>query len=176
MEGLEKDHPYSESSQQHPPAREEYTVPGAITHRLRDRELLRKRKAEAQEKDTLQWWYLSGDMTFPTHLLAKHLTLESKVRAKGQRGAEELGEEEADSRVQSQCLSLKCKRRRRRSPQRKHRHLQRTMRRSLPCLWLKSHLVGLSRRWWRAPKLRILCIQQSMGKNQSQKKQDHQRL
>ncbi|XP_044876267.1 hemogen isoform X2 [Mauremys mutica] len=28
---------------------------GAITHRLRDRELLRKRKAEAQEKDTAQW-------------------------------------------------------------------------------------------------------------------------
>ncbi|XP_030421777.1 hemogen isoform X2 [Gopherus evgoodei] len=54
MEGLEKDHPYSESSQQHPPAREEHTVPGAITHRLRDRELLRKRKAEAQEKDTVQ--------------------------------------------------------------------------------------------------------------------------
>ncbi|KAG6928975.1 hemogen [Chelydra serpentina] len=55
MEGLEKDHPYSESSQQPPPAREEYTVPGAITRRLRDRELLRKRKAEAQEKDTVQW-------------------------------------------------------------------------------------------------------------------------
>ncbi|XP_034630518.1 hemogen isoform X1 [Trachemys scripta elegans] len=55
MEGLEKDHPYSGSSQQPPPAREEYTVPGAITHRLRDRELLRKRKAEAQEKDTVQW-------------------------------------------------------------------------------------------------------------------------
>ncbi|XP_034630519.1 hemogen isoform X2 [Trachemys scripta elegans] len=54
MEGLEKDHPYSGSSQQPPPAREEYTVPGAITHRLRDRELLRKRKAEAQEKDTVQ--------------------------------------------------------------------------------------------------------------------------
>ncbi|KAM9137904.1 hemogen isoform 2-T2 [Pangshura tecta] len=54
MEGLEKDHPYVESSQQPPPAREEYTVPGAITHRLRDRELLRKRKAEAQEKDTVQ--------------------------------------------------------------------------------------------------------------------------
>ncbi|XP_027676199.2 hemogen isoform X3 [Chelonia mydas] len=54
MEGLEKDHPYSESSQQPPPAREEHTVPGAITRRLRDRELLRKRKAEAQEKDTVQ--------------------------------------------------------------------------------------------------------------------------
>ncbi|NXU23432.1 HEMGN protein, partial [Thalassarche chlororhynchos] len=26
-----------------------------ITHRLRDRELLRKRKAEAQEKDSVQW-------------------------------------------------------------------------------------------------------------------------
>ncbi|NXO03144.1 HEMGN protein, partial [Rhinopomastus cyanomelas] len=26
-----------------------------ITHRLRDRELLRKRKAEAQEKDSIQW-------------------------------------------------------------------------------------------------------------------------
>ncbi|XP_073202142.1 hemogen isoform X1 [Lepidochelys kempii] len=55
MEGLEKDHPYSESSQQPPPAREEHTEPGAITRRLRDRELLRKRKAEAQEKDTVQW-------------------------------------------------------------------------------------------------------------------------
>ncbi|TFJ97900.1 vegetative cell wall protein gp1-like [Platysternon megacephalum] len=55
MEGLEKDHPYSESSQQPPPAREEYAVPGVTTHRLRDRELLRKRKAEAQEKDTVQW-------------------------------------------------------------------------------------------------------------------------
>ncbi|CAM5146707.1 unnamed protein product [Natator depressus] len=54
MEGLEKDHPYSESSQQPPPAREEHTVPEAITRRLRDRELLRKRKAEAQEKDTVQ--------------------------------------------------------------------------------------------------------------------------
>ncbi|XP_038258776.1 hemogen isoform X2 [Dermochelys coriacea] len=54
MEGLDKDHPYSESSQQPPPAREEHTVPGATTRRLRDRELLRKRKAEAQEKDTVQ--------------------------------------------------------------------------------------------------------------------------
>ncbi|XP_006114886.1 uncharacterized protein LOC102459924 [Pelodiscus sinensis] len=55
MEGLEKDHPYSESSQQPPSAGEEYTAPGAITRRLRDRELLRKRKAEAQEKDTAEW-------------------------------------------------------------------------------------------------------------------------
>ncbi|XP_067409562.1 hemogen isoform X2 [Emydura macquarii macquarii] len=55
MEGFEKEHSYSESSQQPPPAGEEYSVPGVIiTRRLRDRELLRKRKAEAQEKDTVQ--------------------------------------------------------------------------------------------------------------------------
>ncbi|XP_054253849.1 hemogen isoform X2 [Indicator indicator] len=56
MESLGKDHPYSDSSLQPPAARKEYAVPDVIiTHRLRDRELLRKRKAEAQEKDSIQW-------------------------------------------------------------------------------------------------------------------------
>ncbi|NXG52248.1 HEMGN protein, partial [Psilopogon haemacephalus] len=56
MESLGKDHPYSDSSLPPSAAREEYAVPDVIiTHRLRDRELLRKRKAEAQEKDSIQW-------------------------------------------------------------------------------------------------------------------------
>ncbi|XP_054034818.1 hemogen [Dryobates pubescens] len=56
MESLGKDHPYSDSSLPPPAARKEYSVPDVIiTHRLRDRELLRKRKAEAQEKDSIQW-------------------------------------------------------------------------------------------------------------------------
>ncbi|XP_019372737.1 PREDICTED: hemogen isoform X2 [Gavialis gangeticus] len=68
MEGIGKDHAYSEPDHQPPPASEEYVVPGntlmhhenyavqdvIITRRLRDRELLRKRKTEAQEKDTIQ--------------------------------------------------------------------------------------------------------------------------
>ncbi|KAM6227130.1 hemogen isoform 1-T1 [Spheniscus humboldti] len=56
MESLGKDHAYSDSSLPPSAAREEYAVPDVIiTHRLRDRELLRKRKAEAQEKDSIQW-------------------------------------------------------------------------------------------------------------------------
>ncbi|NXW60695.1 HEMGN protein, partial [Eurystomus gularis] len=58
MESLGKDHAYSDSSLPPSAAREKYAVPGndvIITHRLRDRELLRKRKAEAQEKDSIQW-------------------------------------------------------------------------------------------------------------------------
>ncbi|XP_019410941.1 PREDICTED: hemogen isoform X2 [Crocodylus porosus] len=68
MEGIGKDHAYSEPDHQPLPASEEYVVPGnalmhheeyavpdvIITRRLRDRELLRKRKTEAQEKDTIQ--------------------------------------------------------------------------------------------------------------------------
>ncbi|KYO35019.1 hemogen isoform B [Alligator mississippiensis] len=55
MEGIGKDHAYSEPDHQPPPASEEYVVPDVIiTRRLRDRELLRKRKTEAQEKDTIQ--------------------------------------------------------------------------------------------------------------------------
>ncbi|NXH19268.1 HEMGN protein, partial [Bucco capensis] len=56
MESLGKDHAYSEASLPPSTTREEYAVPDVIiTHRLRDRELLRKRKAEAQEKDSVQW-------------------------------------------------------------------------------------------------------------------------
>ncbi|KAK2531164.1 chymotrypsin inhibitor [Columba guinea] len=56
MESLGKDHAYSDSSLPPSAAREEYAVPDVIiTRRLRDRELLRKRKAEAQEKDSIQW-------------------------------------------------------------------------------------------------------------------------
>ncbi|NXS43596.1 HEMGN protein, partial [Balaeniceps rex] len=56
MESLGKDGAYSDSSLPPSAAREEYAVPDVIiTHRLRDRELLRKRKAEAQEKDSIQW-------------------------------------------------------------------------------------------------------------------------
>ncbi|NXI36538.1 HEMGN protein, partial [Galbula dea] len=56
MESLGKEHDYSDSSLPPSAAREEYAVPDVIiTHRLRDRELLRKRKAEAQEKDSVQW-------------------------------------------------------------------------------------------------------------------------
>ncbi|KAM7076821.1 hemogen [Ciconia maguari] len=56
MESLSKDHAYSDSSLPPSAAHEEYAVPDVIiTRRLRDRELLRKRKAEAQEKDSVQW-------------------------------------------------------------------------------------------------------------------------
>ncbi|XP_075382757.1 hemogen [Mycteria americana] len=56
MESLSKDHAYPDSSLTPSAAHEEYAVPGVIiTHRLRDRELLRKRKAEAQEKDSVHW-------------------------------------------------------------------------------------------------------------------------
>ncbi|XP_053860361.1 hemogen [Vidua macroura] len=56
MESLGKDHASWDSSL--PPSAdcEEYAVPDVIiTRRLRDRELLRKRKAEAMEKDSAQW-------------------------------------------------------------------------------------------------------------------------
>nr|XP_013801066.1 PREDICTED: hemogen isoform X1 [Apteryx mantelli mantelli] len=56
MESLGKDHAYSDPSLPASASREEYAVPDVIiTRRLRDRELLRKRKAEAQEKDSIQW-------------------------------------------------------------------------------------------------------------------------
>ncbi|XP_054666559.1 hemogen isoform X2 [Grus americana] len=56
MESLGEDSAYSDSSLQPSAAREEYAVPDVIiTRRLRDRELLRKRKAEAEEKDSIQW-------------------------------------------------------------------------------------------------------------------------
>ncbi|XP_064497146.1 hemogen [Pseudopipra pipra] len=56
MESLSKDHPSPDSSLPRSAARQEYAVPDVIiTHRLRDRELLRKRKAEALEKDSTQW-------------------------------------------------------------------------------------------------------------------------
>ncbi|KAM4752244.1 hemogen [Cyanocitta cristata] len=56
MESLGKDHASSDSSRPPSAACEEYAVPDVIiTRRLRDRELLRKRKAEALEKDSAQW-------------------------------------------------------------------------------------------------------------------------
>ncbi|XP_072848003.2 hemogen isoform X1 [Pogona vitticeps] len=56
MANLEKDHSYSGHLQQPTAITEEYAVPEVvITRRLRDRELLRKRKAETEEKDTHQW-------------------------------------------------------------------------------------------------------------------------
>ncbi|XP_054843372.1 hemogen isoform X2 [Eublepharis macularius] len=57
MESLEKDHSYSEHPQHSETTTEEFEVREAVvvTRRLRDRELLRKRKAEAEEKDTRQW-------------------------------------------------------------------------------------------------------------------------
>uniref|UniRef100_A0A2D4MVX7 Hemogen n=1 Tax=Micrurus spixii TaxID=129469 RepID=A0A2D4MVX7_9SAUR len=56
MASLEKDHSYSETPQQPEATPEEYAVADVgISHRLRDRELLRKRRAEADEKDTQQW-------------------------------------------------------------------------------------------------------------------------
>ncbi|XP_075583086.1 hemogen [Pelecanus crispus] len=56
MESLGKDRAYSDPSLPSSAAREEYAVPDVIiTRRLRDREMLRKRKAEAQEKDSVQW-------------------------------------------------------------------------------------------------------------------------
>ncbi|XP_058027851.1 hemogen isoform X2 [Ahaetulla prasina] len=55
MASLEKDHSYSETPQQPEATPEEYAVADVgISHRLRDRELLRKRRAEAEEKDTQQ--------------------------------------------------------------------------------------------------------------------------
>nr|XP_060616904.1 hemogen isoform X1 [Anolis sagrei ordinatus] len=56
MASLEEDHSYSGNPQQPAATAEEYAVPEVvITRRLRDRELLRKRRAEAEEKDTHQW-------------------------------------------------------------------------------------------------------------------------
>ncbi|XP_049651207.1 hemogen isoform X2 [Accipiter gentilis] len=56
MESLSKDLAYSDSSQPPSANREEYAVPDvSITRRLRDREMLRKRRAEAHEKDSVQW-------------------------------------------------------------------------------------------------------------------------
>lgn len=56
MENLGKDHLSSDSSLTSSANCEEYAVPDVIiTRRLRDRELLRKRKAEALEKDSAQW-------------------------------------------------------------------------------------------------------------------------
>ncbi|KAM6328075.1 hemogen isoform 2-T2 [Alca torda] len=56
MENLGKDCAYLDSSPRTSAAHEEYAVPDVIiTHRLRDREQLRKRKIEAQEKDLIQW-------------------------------------------------------------------------------------------------------------------------
>ncbi|KAJ6653481.1 hypothetical protein lerEdw1_009153 [Lerista edwardsae] len=56
MESLDKEHSYSGNPQQPVVTTEEYAVPEVvITRRLRDRELLRKRKAEAEEKETHQW-------------------------------------------------------------------------------------------------------------------------
>ncbi|XP_032940792.1 hemogen [Catharus ustulatus] len=56
MESLGKDHPSSDSPLTPSADCEEYAVPDVIiTRRLRDRELLRKRKAEALEKDSAQW-------------------------------------------------------------------------------------------------------------------------
>ncbi|XP_074850586.1 hemogen isoform X2 [Carettochelys insculpta] len=43
------EHPQGDISKNH------HYYTRAVTRRLRDRELLRKRKAEAQEKDTVQW-------------------------------------------------------------------------------------------------------------------------
>ncbi|XP_070598319.1 hemogen isoform X2 [Erythrolamprus reginae] len=55
MASLEKDHSYSETPQQPEATPEDYAVADVgISHRLRDRELLRKRRAEAEEKDTQQ--------------------------------------------------------------------------------------------------------------------------
>ncbi|XP_005530021.1 PREDICTED: hemogen [Pseudopodoces humilis] len=56
MESLGKDHASLDSSLPPSAACEEYAVPDVIiTRRLRDRELLRKRKAEALEKDSAHW-------------------------------------------------------------------------------------------------------------------------
>ncbi|XP_015682055.1 hemogen isoform X1 [Protobothrops mucrosquamatus] len=56
MASLGKDHSYSETPEQPEATPEEYAVADVgISHRLRDRELLRKRRAEAEEKDTQQW-------------------------------------------------------------------------------------------------------------------------
>ncbi|XP_068031942.1 hemogen [Anomalospiza imberbis] len=56
MESSGKDHASSDSSVPPSEACEEFAVPDVIiTRRLRDRELLRKRKAEALEKDSAQW-------------------------------------------------------------------------------------------------------------------------
>ncbi|XP_074876156.1 hemogen [Buteo buteo] len=56
MESLSKDLACSDSSQPPSANREEYATPDvSIAHRLRDREMLRKRRAEAHEKDSVQW-------------------------------------------------------------------------------------------------------------------------
>ncbi|XP_057229071.1 hemogen [Malurus melanocephalus] len=56
MENLGKDDDSPDSSLTSTAAREAYAVPDVIiTRRLRDREMLRKRKAEALEKDAAQW-------------------------------------------------------------------------------------------------------------------------
>lgn len=58
MESLGEDHSSLDPSLPPSAASEEYAMPDVITtRRLRDRELLRKRKAEAMEKDSA-WWIL----------------------------------------------------------------------------------------------------------------------
>ncbi|XP_042738804.1 hemogen [Lagopus leucura] len=56
MDSLGRDHDYSDTSLPSSTAHEENAEPGStMLRRLRDRELLRKRKAEAEEKDSIQW-------------------------------------------------------------------------------------------------------------------------
>ncbi|XP_069736301.1 hemogen [Phaenicophaeus curvirostris] len=56
MESLSKDHGYSDASRECSAAPEGNDASDVTTTRhLRDRELLRKRKAEAQKKDSVQW-------------------------------------------------------------------------------------------------------------------------
>ncbi|XP_010724487.1 hemogen [Meleagris gallopavo] len=56
MDSFENDHDYSSTSLPSTAASQDSAEPGStMLCRLRDREMLRKRKAEAQEKDSIQW-------------------------------------------------------------------------------------------------------------------------
>ncbi|CAH2293654.1 Hypothetical predicted protein [Pelobates cultripes] len=59
MDNVERDHQYTEVTENIAPAHEQHgvthDVPVLTTRRLRDRTLLKKRKEEAQEKNTFLW-------------------------------------------------------------------------------------------------------------------------
>ncbi|MEE6511677.1 hypothetical protein FKM82_018352 [Ascaphus truei] len=59
MEDFKKDQHYSDLAEHSAPASEQHEeendIPVVTTRRLRDRDLLKRRKEEAQEKDTFQW-------------------------------------------------------------------------------------------------------------------------
>ncbi|XP_034997011.2 hemogen [Zootoca vivipara] len=94
MESLEKDHSYSENPQQPVVSAEDYAVPEVVvTRHLRDRELLRKRKAEAEEKNTHQWVLREQKRSKPTGRGRGARRGRGRGRGRGQQQAPEPQEE-----------------------------------------------------------------------------------